>query len=118
MTKELVTVEDLQKLIPSRKNAITEEAVELINASRSEPEFQGESLISTMTTYEAVMTKHKAGITEYVNAIRFCAYLIAQEDNYTEAYKRTLSSRDFVKERYNVPTDSAEYKQLTSAASR
>jgi hypothetical protein len=118
MTKKLVTVEEIQKLLPSRKNSVTDETIEIINASMNEPEFQGESLLSTMITYESVMTKNKASISEYINAIRFCAYLIAQEDNYTEAYKRTFINRDFIKERLNVPTDSSEYKQLTSAASR
>ena len=40
------------------------------------------------------------------------------DDNFTEAYKKTFSDRDFVKNRLDIDTDSAEYRELTSAASR
>ena len=53
-----------------------------------------------------------------MNAIRFCAYLITMDDNYTEAYKKVFGDRDFVKERMHLPTDDPRYKELTSAASR
>lgn len=113
-----LTVSDLQKAIPSRKNAITEEIVEIINQSHLEPEFQGDDLLGTMITYENIMAKNRAGIREYIDAIKFCAYLVSMEDNYTEAYKRTFSYREFVKDRMNVATDSSKYSELTSAASR
>ena len=115
---KLITIEDVQRGLPSRKNAVTNEIVEILNQSVNEPEFQGESLLQTAITYENIMTKNRAGIREYVDAIRFCAYLISMEDNYTEAYKRTFSYRDFVKERMNVDTKSVKYAELTSAASR
>jgi hypothetical protein len=113
-----VTLEDLQKAIPSRKNTITEEAVELINRSLTEPEFQGESLLQTAVTYENVLKGTKASLVEYLNAIRFVAYMTSMEDNYTEAYKKVFFDREFVKERMNEPTESNKYKELTSAASR
>ena len=113
-----LTIADVQKALPSRKNAVTDEIVEILNQSVNEPEFQGESLIQTAITYENIMTKNRAGIREYVDAIRFCAYLVSMEDNYTEAYKRTFSYRDFVKERMDVKPDSVKYKELSSAASR
>lgn len=113
-----LTIADVQKALPSRKNAVTDEIVEILNQSVNEPEFQGESLLQTAITYENIMTKNRAGIREYVDAIRFCAYLISMEDNYTEAYKRTFSYRDFVKERMDVKPDSVKYKELSSAASR
>lgn len=116
--KDGVTLEDLQAIIPSRKGAITQEAVDIINASMSEPEFQGESLLQTAVTYGSVLKGVKASIPEYLNAIRFCSYMLSMNDNYTEAYKRTFYHRDFVKERMNKPTDSNEYKELTFAASR
>lgn len=115
---ELITLDYLKKAIPSRKGAITEDIVKFINDSAQEPEFQGESLLQTMITYEAVMVNNKVGIKDYINAIRFCAYLIAQDDNYTEAYTRTFFDREFVKKRKNAPTTSVEYRELTSAASR
>ena len=118
MSKELVTLEQLQKNLQSRKNAITQEAVDIINQSLNDPMFQGESLLQTAVTYESVMVKHKASIKDYLNAIRFCAMLTAFDDNYTEAYKKTFYDREFVQARLNVPTSSQQYGELTSAASR
>jgi hypothetical protein len=90
---ELITVEELKNAIPSRKNTINEEVVELINMVKDEPEFQGVPLINTLVTYEGLMTKHKASIREFVDAVKFCAYLVSMEDNYTEAYKKTFCYR-------------------------
>ena len=115
---DLVTKEDLQKHFPSRKNAITEEAVDIINKSRTEPEFQGESLLQTAVTYEKVLQQNKAGIKQYLNAIRFCSYLVSLDDNFTEAYKKTFYDTDFVKDRLELSTSDVKYKELTSAASR
>jgi len=118
MTAGNLTVEDIQRSLPSRKNTITAEIVDIINKTAEEPEFQGESLLQTAITYENLMGKNRAGIKEYVDAIRFCAYLVSMDDNYTEAYKRTFSYRDFVKDRMTSTPDSVKYKELTSAASR
>lgn len=111
-------MEDVQNALPSRKNTITQELVDIINEVNLEAEFQGESLIKTAVTYEKVMINNKASIREFVDAIRFCAYLLTLEDNYTEAYKKTFYYRDFVKERMNADTKSIKYAELTSAASR
>lgn len=113
-----LTLEDVQKSLPSRKNAITQEVVDIINASQTEAEFQGETLLQTAITYENVMTKNRAGIREYIDAIKFCAYLVSMEDNYTEAYKKTFSYRKFVQDRLNEGPETVKYKELTSAASR
>lgn len=118
MSNEVVTLEQLQKALPSRKNSITQEVVDIINDSVNDPTFQGESLLQTATTYESVMIKHKVSIKDYLNAVRFCAYLITQDDNYTEAYKKTFYDREFVQARLGVSTSSAQYGELTSAASR
>lgn len=122
MTQELIkaiTLEDIKAAVPSKKNAITPEIVELINKSQEEPEFQGESLLSTLTTYESVMAgRSGVGMKDYVNAVRFCAYLMTVDDNYTEAYMKTFRDRDFVKERINASSSSVEYRELTKAASR
>lgn len=115
---KVVTVEQLKKSLPSKKNLITDEIADIINKVNQEPEFQGESLLTTMVHYESVMIKAKASIQEYIAAIRFCAYLLTMDDNYTEAYKRVFFERDFIQERLNVPTSSKEYGELTSAASR
>lgn len=114
----VITKEEIQKNFPSRKNAITDEVVEIINKSQTEPEFQGESLLQTAITYEKVMQGGKAGIKQYLNAIRFCAYMLSMDDNYTEAYKKVFYDTEFVKNRMDLDTDSVQYKELTSAASR
>lgn len=116
--KKEITKEQIQSALPSRKNTITDEVVELINKSQDDPEFQGESLLQTATTYEQVLVRNKASIRQYLDAIRFCAYLLSEDDNATEAYKRTFIDRDFVQDRINQPTDSNKYIELVSAASR
>lgn len=114
----VITKEEIQTRLPSRKNTVTDEVVDIINRAATEPEFQGESLLQTAAVYENVMIRNKASIKDYLNAIRFCAYLITMDDNYTEAYKKVFGDRDFVKERMQLPTDDHRYKELTSAASR
>lgn len=116
--KELITLEDVKKALPGKKAAITQEAVDIINKSASDPEFQGESLLKTARIYENVIKGARASIPEFLNAIRFCAYISTAESNYTEAYKRVFWDRAFVQERLNIPTDDPRYIELTSAASR
>lgn len=122
MIQELIpaiTLEEIKAAVPSKKGAITPEIVELINRSQLEPEFQGETLLSTLTTYESVIAgRSGVGMKDYVNAVRFCAYLMTVDDNYTEAYIKTFRDRDFVKERVGKSTESVEYRELTKAASR
>ena len=113
-----VTLFDLQCAMPAKKNLVTQEIVDIINKVQEEPEFQGESLVQTMVTYQSVLQKAKVGIKEYISAIRFCAYLISMDDNYTEAYKRTFYDRKFVKDRVTLDTSDPRYGELTSAASR
>jgi len=113
-----ITKEDIQRSLPSRKSAITDEIVEIINKAQTEPEFQGESLLQSATTYEKVMTQNRVGIKEYINALRFCAYLVSMDDNITEAYKKVFSDRKFVQDRMNISTSDTKYNELTSAASR
>lgn len=113
-----VTLFDLQCAMPAKKNLVTQEIVDIINKVQEEPEFQGESLVQTMVTYQSVLQKAKVGIKEYISAIRFCAYLISMDDNYTEAYKRTFYDRKFVKNRVTLDTSDPRYGELTSAASR
>lgn len=115
---QLLTVEDVKQALPSKKNTITQEAVNIINDSMYDPEFQGESLLQTASTYEAVLKGARASIPEYLNAVRFCAYMTTNGSNYTEAYKKVFAQRDFVKARANLATDDPKYAELTSAASR
>ena len=113
-----VTLFDLQCAMPAKKNLVTQEIVDIINKVQEEPEFQGETLLQTMVTYQNVLQTAKVGIKEYISAIRFCAYLISMDDNYTEAYKRTFFDRKFVKDRIGLDTNDPRYGELTSAASR
>lgn len=114
----MLTIEEVQAALPSKKKLITQEAVDIINKAQTDPEFQGESLMKVATTYESVLQRNKASIPEYLNAIRFCAYMSTESDNTTEAYKKTFSDRKFVQERRGEPTESIKYRELTAASSR
>lgn len=114
-----VTIDDIKAAVPSRRNAITQEVVDIINDSRSEPEFQGVSLLDTAATYERILAgRAGVGIKDYLYAIKFCAYLMTLDDNYTEAYKKTFRDREFVIARLGAKSDTVEYKELSKAASR
>jgi len=113
-----ITLDELKKHLPSRKNLITQELVDMINDSRNEPEFQGESLLQTVAGYEGLLSKHKATVGELIRACKFCAYLVSQNDNATEAYKKTFADREFVRHRMGLSTSDSKYNELTSAATR
>lgn len=115
---EMITLDQLKEALPRKKNLVTQEALDIINASLNDPEFQGESLLQTASIYESVLKGTRASIPEYLNAIRFCAYMITNDSNYTEAYKKVFADRKFVKERVNLDTRDPKYAELTSAASR
>ena len=113
-----VTLEEVKRVMPLKSSFITQESVDIINRSVNEPEFQGESLLQTASIYENVLKGSRSSVPEYLNAIRFCAYMMTNDSNYTEAYKKVFSDRTFVSSRVNLPTDSPKYAELTSAASR
>jgi hypothetical protein len=115
---QLVTLDDVQKAMPAKGKVVTQEAVDIINASLNDPEFQGESLLKTACIYEGILKGARATMPEYLNAIRFCAYISTEQSSYTEAYKKVFCERTFVKERREAPSDSQEYIELCSAASR
>ena len=112
-----ITLEELKERFPAKKNTITEETVKLINDAMNDPQFSGEEFINTMLDYQNVLATSSASFKEYVNAIKFCAYLESTDFNITEAYKLARASDEFVKERMFAPTDSNEYRELTSRAS-
>jgi len=116
--KTTVTKEELIRRFPSKKNTITDEVVKLINDSNSDPEFNGDEFLQNMTTYQSIMYNNSGSLVDYINALKFCAYLEADVNNYTEAYKRARANDDFVIERANLPKDSIGYRELTNAASR
>lgn len=115
---KVVTVEELKKIFPKKKESITEELVDIINDANNNPFFSGDEFISTVITYKDVLEKNKASIKDYLTAIRFCAYLESEDFNLTEAFIKSHSHTEFVQKNMNSPTTSSEYKQLTNAASR
>lgn len=114
----MTTLEEVKRSMPLKSGFITQEAVDIINNSVNDPEFQGESLLQTASIYENVLKGSRSSVPEYLNAVRFCAYLSTNESNYTEAYKKVFMDREFVKIRTMLPTDDPKYAELTSAASR
>ena len=113
-----VTVEELQQLFPKKKNTINEKTVDIINSTIDDPNFNGYSLVQTLTDYQGVMQTNSGNMNEYIQAVRFCAFLESEGDSAVKAYTKTFCHRDFVKARIGVSFDSTEYKELTSAASR
>lgn len=116
--KTQFTVEEIQERFPSKKNTITEEAVALINEANSNPMFNGDEFISTMIDYQGAMIDCSASIPEYINAVRFCAYLETEKGNLTEAYINARAGDDFVKKRLPAEPNTPNYNALASAASR
>lgn len=113
-----VTMEDMKRLFPKKKESITEELITIINDANNNPFFSGDEFMNNILTYKDVMEKQKASLKDYLAAIRFCAYLESEDYNLTEAYKKSHCHTEFVRERLDSPTNSAEYKSLTNAASR
>ena len=114
---EELTVAKLKGLFPAKKTTITQETVDIINQVQSNPEFDGHKMVNNMVSLQGVMAKNSSSMTEFIEAITFCAFLEA-DDKFIEAYKKTFGHRDFVRDRMESPTISKEYKELSSAASR
>ena len=75
-------------------------------------------MFDQMISYKDVMVNNSGSMLEFVNAIKFCSYLEACDDNFTQAFIRTFSNREAVRSKMSMPTSSPEYKQLTSMASQ
>jgi hypothetical protein len=112
------TLEELQKKFPKKAKSITEETVQLLNDANNDPTFNGDEFIRAMVDYQSVMIEGSYSMKEYINALKFVAYLATDADNLTEAYKKARANDTFVQERLEAKTDSNEYKELTNAASR
>lgn len=113
-----MTVEDLKKRFPAKKNTINEDTVALINEASNDPSFNGDEFVNTLMDYQNVMSTCSGSMKEYINAVKFCAYLEAEEFNITEAYKRARANDQFVIDRLDAEVGSGPYRELTSAASR
>lgn len=118
VNKTELTKEELQKKFPAKKNSITDEVVELINEANNNPEFNGNEFIETMVDYQSAMLDCSSSIPEFINAIKFVAYLEMTNGSATEAYKRARAKDKFVQERLNAASNSKGYNELSSAASR
>ena len=74
--------------------------------------------MENLVEFRGVMEKCQASMKEYIRAVKFCAFLEFTDYNITEAYKLSRINDKFVKDRWDAPTDSPKYRELTSAASR
>jgi hypothetical protein len=113
-----VDVDTLREMFPQRKTTITKDLAHYVDSANNDEDFNGDEFLDTLVSYRDVMLKGTYSIKEYVTAVKFCAYLIAEDDNLVEAYKRARGDDDFVKTRVGAASGSKEYNALTSAASR
>lgn len=115
---KVVTKEQLIQAFPEKKKTITDELVNMINDSQRDPQFDVLTLYDQMINHKEVMENCNGGLRDYINALKFCSYLEACDDNYTQAYIKTFSHRTAVKSRMFEPSGSKEYKEITSMASQ
>lgn len=115
--QEQITVDELKQKFPAKKNTITEETAEFLNEVMANPEFDSGTFISQLVDYQSVMMDTSASFVEYVNAIKFCAYL-ETNSNIVDAYKKARANDAFVQERLTAASGTTAYNELTAAASR
>ena len=113
-----VTVDMLKMYFPTKSATITQELADTINEAQNAPDMAIEGFMENLVEYRGVMDKCQASMKEYIKAVKFCAFLEFTDYNITEAYKLSRISDKFVKDRWDAPTDSPKYRELTSAASR
>lgn len=115
---DLVTVDMLKMYFPTKSATITQELADTINEAQNAPDMAIEGFMENLVEYRGVMEKCQASMKEYIRAVKFCAFLEFTDYNVTEAYKLSRINDKFVKDRWDAPTDSPKYRELTSAASR
>ena len=113
-----VTVDTLKMYFPTKSHTITQELADTINEAQNAPDMAIEGFMENLEEYRGVMEKCQASMKEYIRAVKFCAFLEFTDYNITEAYKLSRINDKFVKDRWDAPTDSPKYRELTSAASR
>jgi len=101
-----------------KRLTVTDEALDTINKMVTSPEFDGFRFVDTLITYQSALLNDRVDLMDYINAIKFCAFMDATGGNTVEAYKRTFAHREFVKKNKDLPTDSNGYTQLCAAAGR
>lgn len=113
-----VTVDTLKMYFPTKSHTITQELADTINEAQNAPDMAIEGFMENLVEYRGVMEKCQASMKEYIRAVKFCAFLEFTDYNITEAYRLSRINDKFVKDRWDAPTDSPKYRELTSAASR
>lgn len=113
-----ITVELLKERFPQKRATITQELVDMMNEAASDPMFNGDEFIKTLVDYQNCMHETSSSMQEYTNAVRFCAYLEAEEGNLMAAYKKARCNDAFVQARVDDPVDSPGYNAIQTAASR
>lgn len=113
-----VTVDSLRAAFPNKRETITQELADVINEAQTNPDGAIDNFLGTLIEYKGAMEKCSSSMKEYVRAVKFCAYLEAEDYNAIEAFKKARSGDKFVQDRLDAPTDSIKYKELASAASR
>lgn len=113
-----VTVDMLKMYFPTKSATITQELADTINEAQNAPDMAIEGFMENLIEYRGVMEKCQASMKEYIRAVKFCAFLEFTDYNITEAFKLSRINDKFVKDRWDAPTDSPKYRELTSAASR
>ena len=114
----IVTVEELKEKFPQKKSTITQELVDIINKCNADPMFNGDEFLNTLVDYQTCMIDSGASMKEYINAVKFCAYLESENGNLYQAYKKARADDEFVKQRKDDPVDSPGYNAIVAAASR
>lgn len=115
---ELVTKEMLIQAFPEKSKTITQELVDAINEAQADPQFDVLTLFNQMISHKDILNNSSGSMTDYINALKFCSYLEACDDNYTQAYIKTFIHRAAVKDRMFEPTHSSKYKELTHMSSQ
>lgn len=113
-----ITLEELALAFQPRKNQITPEIVQLVNETAKLAEFDGFDLMSTLSYFESVLYKHKGTFEDYLNAVRYCAFLESCNYVFTDAYAMTFPRNEVVRKAVGADKKSYEYKMLRNAAAR
>jgi hypothetical protein len=114
-TKQL-TKEELIEMFPEKKRTINDDTVAIINMAVDDPEFNGWSFKSNLLEYRHIMKRRSGSIHEYVNAVKFVAY-VESGCTFTEAYRRAFAYKDFVI-KSTGKTSGSDYDVLVSSATR
>ena len=111
------TLQELQELFPSKRKTINEGTVKLLNETLANPDFNPSTFIKHIVDYQNVMINSGASMKEYLNAVKFCAYL-ESEMSIVEAYRRARAGDKFVQDRINAKSDTTAYAELAFQAQR